>query len=399
MGVLVVFGSLGLARFAYSVILPPMQADLRLNYTQTGAMVTANLIGYLILSGVGGALAAHYGPRSVISLGLLLTGAGMLLTSAAGGFGLAVVWGVLIGLGSGASNVPVMALLSAWFAKRRRGLASGIAVAGSSIGIIVVGPLVPRILSVYGDAGWRVSWFVFGAATIALAACGFLLLRNRPGEMGLSPAGAEADGQGGGPPAAAGIQWGQVYRSLLVWHLGLVYVAFGFSYIIYTTFFAKYLMADGGYTKEAAGSLFMVIGWCSLFSGLIWGAVSDAVGRRGALAMVYTIHAAAYALFGLWRAPAGFVISAVLFGLVAWSIPAIMSATCGDLLGPKMAPAALGFLTLFFGLGQAVGPSVAGAVADAAGSFAPAFVLAAVVALLGAGGALMLHPASTVRDS
>jgi MFS family permease len=362
--------------------------------------VTANLLGYVILSVVGGALAAHYGPRNVITIGLILTGIGMLLTGLAGGFIPAAIWRALTGIGSGASNVPVMAMLSAWFVQRRRGLASGIAVGGSSIALIIVGPLVPRILTIYGETGWRVSWFIFGGVLLALAVFNFVLLRNRPSDLGLSPAGADAEG--GGPAAPAGIgglQWGQVYRSATVWHLGLVYVAFGFSYIIYMTFFAKYLIAEGGYEKESAGTLFMTMGWFSLFSGLIWGTVSDAIGRKRALILVYLIHAVAFAIFGLWVTPIGFTVSAILFGLAAWSIPAIMAATCGDVLGSRLAPAALGFITLFFGLGQAIGPSVAGAIADATGSFALAFIFASIVALLGAGGALMLRPTSTVRET
>jgi len=64
-----------------------------------------------------------------------------------------------------------------------------------------------------------------------------------------------------------------------------------------------------------------------------------------------------------------------------------------------LAPAALGFITLFFGLGQAIGPSVAGAIADATGSFALAFIFASIVALLGAGGVLTLRPTSTAREA
>ena len=397
MGMLVVFGALGLARFGYGVILPSMQASLGLSNTQAGALVSANLLGYLILSAVGGVLAARYGARNVVAIGLAITGAGMLFTGLAGGFVAAMIWRALTGIGSGASNVPVMALMSAWFAKRRRGLASGIAVGGSSIALIVAGPLVPRLLSVYGESGWRVSWFLFGGTTLALAALGFILLRNRPGEMGLSPAGEEA-GHAPASTGGGGLNWGDVYRSITVWHLGLVYIAFGFSYIIYMTFFTKYLIAEGGYSKESAGAMFMMMGWFSLFSGLIWGAVSDAIGRKRALILVYLIHTLAFGLFGLWPAPAGLTLSAILFGLAAWSIPAIMSATCGDVRGPQLAPAALGFITLFFGLGQAVGPSVAGAIADATGTFAPAFVLAAIVALLGAGGVLMLRSPSAVRE-
>ena len=60
-----------------------------------------------------------------------------------------------------------------------------------------------------------------------------------------------------------------------------------------------------------------------------------------------------------------------------------------------MAPAALGFVTLFFGLGQAAGPSVAGALADATGSFGLAFLFASGVACLGAVGSLLLRPPRT----
>jgi MFS family permease len=176
--------------------------------------------------------------------------------------------------------------------------------------------------------------------------------------------------------------------------LGLIYVAYGFSYIIYMTFFTKYLIAEGGYTQESAGRLFMLMGWLSLLCGLIWGSVSDRLGRKTALVIVYIIHSVAFGLFALWPSPPGFIISAVLFGLSAWSIPAIMAATCGDLLGPRLAPAGLGFVTLFFGIGQAAGPSVAGIIADAGHSLSPALLLAAGVALLGAVGSLFLSSTS-----
>jgi MFS family permease len=161
------------------------------------------------------------------------------------------------------------------------------------------------------------------------------------------------------------------------------------------TFFTKYLIAEGGYTQDAAGRLFMLVGWLSLLCGLIWGSVSDALGRKTALVIVYVIHATAFGLFALWPSPPGFILSAVLFGLSAWSIPAIMAATCGDLLGPRLAPAGLGFVTLFFGIGQAAGPSVAGVVADATHSFSAALLLAAGAALMGAVGSLLLNSTST----
>lgn len=394
MGTLVVFGALGLARFGYTAVLPAMQVGLGMDNTQAGALATANLIGYLLLSIIGGALATRLGPRQVISVALVLVGVGMIMTGLAKSFPQAAFWRGVTGVGSGASNVPVMGLLSAWAVTRRRGLVTGIAVAGSSVALILVGPFAPDILAAFGENGWRMCWFVFGGVAILLAGGAWLILRNHPADMGVAALGADGT-EPPAPPPAAKVQWGRVYRAPAVWHLGLVYVAFGFSYIIYMTFFVKRLVAEGGYTAAAAGDLFMIMGWFSLLCGVVWGAVSDVIGRKGALVIVYLIQATAFALFALWPTRAGFMVSAILFGITAWSIPAIMAATCGDILGPRLAPAALGFITLFFGIGQAVGPSVAGAMADATHSFVSAFLLAAGVALLGAVASAFLRPAST----
>lgn len=395
MGTLVVFAALGLARFGYSLLLPAMQTSLVMDNTQAGALATANLIGYLMLSLVGGALSSRFGGRPVIVIGLIVAGLGMGLTGLASSFTAAVGWRFVTGLGSGASNVTMMGLLAAWFATRRRGVAAGIAVSGSSVALILIGPLVPRLLAAYGLAGWRVAWVLFGLVTLGLAVAGWFLLKEHPRQLGLHALGSTISEQTAEATAVA-IPLGRVYRATAVWRLGLIYMTFGFAYITYLTFFTRRLVAEGGYTMAAAGTLFMLIGWFSLFCGLIWGAVSDVIGRKWAMIIVYLVQTVAYTLFALWPTAVGFTLSAVLFGLTAWSMPAIMAATCADILGPRMAAAALGFVTVFFGIGQAIGPGVAGAMADASGSLVSAFMLAAVVSLLGALAALLLRPAAMV---
>ena len=134
----------------------------------------------------------------------------------------------------------------------------------------------------------------------------------------------------------------------------------------------------------------MLIGWVSLFCGVIWGSVSDRVGRGRSLFLVYLLQSVAYALFGLSETPSGFFMSALIFGFTAWSIPAIMAAACGDVLEPRMASAALGFITLFFGIGQSLGPLLAGWMADYFLSYGPGFLAAATVSLAGAIGSLFL---------
>lgn len=387
---LVVFASLGLGRFGYTMVLPAMQVSLGLDNTHAGALATANLIGYLALSVLGGALASQLGPRVVITAGLAVSGLAMILTASASGFAATALWRALTGVGGGASNVPAMGLLAAWFAARRRGLASGVAVAGSSLALIVLGPTVPRVLATYGPEAWRACWVGFGVVALTVAAMAGALLRNRPAQLGLEPVGA--DPGGAFAPAGSTARWGDVYRSWTVWHLGLVYMTFGFSYIIYMTFFVKALVTAGGYTQAEAGRLFMIMGWCSLPCGIIWGSLSDRFGRQRALVAVYLQHALAFGLFGLIPHAWAFTLSAILFGLGAWSIPAIMAAACGDMLGPRLAPAALGFITLFFGLGQALGPLVAGRLADAQHSLLPTMTLASGVALVGAIATAFLRP-------
>ncbi len=392
---LTVMGCIGFARFGYTMILPAMQTALGLSNTQTGALATGNFVGYLALAVIGGFIASRYGPRRVIGVFMLFAGVTMALTGLANSFREALVWRVLTGVGSGGGNVPAMSLLAAWFAGRRRGLATGVAVGGSSLALMVIGPLMPRILDGFGEDGWRYGWFILGALVLLLGLLVFALLRDRPEEKGLRPIAAEGDEPAPQAARASPLDWGRVYRTGAVWHLALVYIAFGFSYIIYATFFARYLQTEGGYTKEAAGNLWAIVGWISIFCGPIWGTVSDLLGRKVGLALVYLTQAACYAVFALWQSPSGYTVSAVLFGLTAWSIPGIVAAACGDYLGSRMAPAALGFVTLFFGLGQAAGPSVAGALADATGSFGPAFLLAAGVAFLGGVGSLLLRPPRT----
>ena len=100
----------------------------------------------------------------------------------------------------------------------------------------------------------------------------------------------------------------------------------------------------------------------------------------------------AYLILALVKNPAGGYLSAVVFGLTAWSIPTIMAAAAGDHVGPRLAPAGLGFITLFFGIGQALGPYLGGFLADRTGSFTLPLIVAGLVSWLGTGLSLGLRP-------
>jgi predicted MFS family arabinose efflux permease len=240
---------------------------------------------------------------------------------------------------------------------------------------------------------------VLGALGLAACVLCALFLRNRPEEKGLTLLGdsqAETQ-QSSADNGAAVLRWGLVYRSRMLWQLAAIYFAFGFSYIIYSTFFIKHLVRESAFTFATAGSLWMKIGIVSLVSGFIWGGVSDRFGRRIALVGVFALQGIAFAVFGLSNELTAVYFSAALFALTAWSIPALMAALAGDVFGARLAPAALGLMTVIFGIGQAIGPYFAGVLADATQSFAPAFVIAGAIAgILGAGGSFVLRTAKNV---
>jgi MFS family permease len=393
--VLAVFGALGLGRFGYTSLLPAMQEGLRLTNTQTGELQSWNLSGYLLTAVVAGLLAARYGPRLVISAALLVAALGMLLTGLVPTFGGARLGRFLAGVGGAGGNVPAMGLVSAWFGARRRGLAAGAAVSGSSLGLIVTGPLIPALLARYGTDGWRVGWGVLGAMALGIGALCAWLLRNGPEER--EPALADrTDEERRARDAGAHeslLAWTAVWRSRVLWHLAFVYLAFGFSYVIYATFFIRYLVGEGGFTAQEAGLLWLLVGVISVVSGFIWGGISDRWGRRAALVGVFLVQGTALLTFGLTRAWPILYLSAGLFAITAWSVPALMAASAGDMFGPRFAPAAIGLMTFVMSLGQVLGPYVAGRIADATRSFGPAFLTAGCVAvLLGAGGSFLLRP-------
>jgi MFS family permease len=169
---------------------------------------------------------------------------------------------------------------------------------------------------------------------------------------------------------------------LLLLHLGLLYSLFGASYVIYLTFFVTSLVDEHGFTEATAGGVWSSLGFLSLFSGPLFGALSDRIGRRAGLMIVFAIQGTAYLLATAPLAPAFLYISAGLFGIVAWSIPSIMAAVVGDYFGAERAASTFGTITLFFGFGQIVGPGVAGWAAEVADGFAISFAMATALAFL-----------------
>ncbi len=402
MGMLTALGAHGFGRMSYTVILPAMKDGLDLSYTQAGLLGTGNFVGYLVAAFLGGLLAARFNSRYIISFSLVLMGVTMFITGLARSFEWAFAMRLITGLGNGGAYVPAMALGSVWFTTRYRGFATGITSSGTGIGTMLGAFIVPYLLVVFGTAGWRYAWFCLGALLLVIGIVCLAFLRPRPESIGLRPVGGqlpEDDSSASNEETHEGrLKWGLVYRQKAVWHFAAIYFSFGFSYVIYMTFFAAYLKNEIGWTAAQASALWAFVGALNIFCGVLWGGISDFVGRKHSAAAVYLTLAASYALFALVKATPAFYVSAVLFGLCYSGIPTILAAASGDYVGRRLASAGLGFITLFFGIGQALGPAVGGYLADATQTFAGAFILAGAVSVLGALGALLLPAPRTNHD-
>ena len=387
MGLLTTIAAHGFGRMSYTIILPAMKDGLQFNYTQLGLLGTGNFIGYLTMAIIGGFLAARFGSRIVITFALIVMGITMFLTGLANSFGFAFFMRLLTGLGNGASYVPAMALGSAWFTMKKRGFATGIVSAGIGAGTLISGLVVPPILAAFGQNGWRFSWYILGGAVLVISGIVYTFVLSRPEQKGLRQVGAEeteaSPGASSDTKKVSALQWTSVIKMGSVWYLGVVYFFYGFSYIIYMVFFAAYLVKDMGFTQEAAGGLWALVGGLSIFCGVIWGSISDRLGRSKGAALAYLFLGLSYIIYALIKANFGIYLSAVVFGLTAWSIPTIMAATAGDFVGPRLAPAGLGFITLFFGIGQALGPALGGYLADITNSFTVPFLVAGGISFMG----------------
>jgi len=278
-GMLGILVGLGFARFGYTPILEPMREGLGLSYTHMGLIASANFMGYVSFSLLGGYLASRYGGRKVAVYSLLLIGVTMILTGLVRSFEDALIARFLTGVGSAGVNVSFLGLVSSWFGKARRGLATGMMNAGSSVGIIIVGIVIPVVVLNFQD-GWRVGWSLLGAAGIVIAAVSYMLVKDRPEELGLKPIAVGEDQRE--------VSIGMVYRTKTLLRLGMVYTLFGFSYIIFATFYSSHMVLQG-YGIELAGGFWSMVGVLSMFSGPLWGTVSDRIGRNYGLAIVYTL--------------------------------------------------------------------------------------------------------------
>ncbi len=376
-GAAVLFSCLGLGRFSLGMLLPSMSVTLELSNSQMGLVGTCNFVGYMIAVACAGSVCKRQGARWTITFGLFLVAGTMVAISWVKTVIVLQILYFFTGVGSGLANVPMMGLVSHWFLKSTRGKAAGIMLSGNGLAIVFAGFFIPFINRSLGVEGWRSSWLVMGLISAGIAVIAFVLVRNQPADKNTSALGkisvaspVVSDGLSEKGKSKVG------HRGTLI-HLGMIYAIFGSTYVVYATFIVVSLVNERGFGEGVAGSFWAAVGFLGIFSGPLFGWVSDHLGRKQGILIAYSLFTVAYALVAADLPNIFLYLSVFIFGISVWSLPTIMSAAVGDYMGPSEAAKSFAFITLFFGGGQIVGPALAGYLADITGSFNTAFGLCA----------------------
>jgi predicted MFS family arabinose efflux permease len=359
--------SLGLARFSYALLLPPMRADLGWSYFTAGAMNTVNAAGYLLGALLMPRAMARVDVRRVLLAGGAAAAAVLVLHGLVRQDLALYALRLAAGMASAASFVGG-GLLAARLASspqgaRRSGLILGLYYGGTGLGIMASALLVPPWLATPG-AGWPAAWMALGA--LALLAT-------------LLTAGTTRDLHA--PPVAAAQRTAAPLRPLAFGLAG--YLMFGLGYIGYMTFIVT-LLREQGMSAGVVTAFYVLLGAGVVASSWLWAGLLQR--QRGGVPMMLLngLLAVATVLPVLSRHPVAVFASGLLFGSVFLSVVASTTALVRHNLPAPQWPAGIAAFTIIFAAGQIVGPSAVGWVADGPGGLLGGLACSAAVLALGA---------------
>lgn len=357
--------SLGLARFSYALLLPPMRADLGWSYLTAGAMNTANAAGYLLGALAMPGLLRRFDARALMLAGGAASAALLLLHAAVRADALLYALRLLTGVASAASFVAgglLAARLASTLPLAGRGQIGaghvlGLYYGGTGLGIVGSSLLVPPL-------PWPAAWVAIGIAALAATAA------TAAGTRALS-----APPQAGAPRVPA--RWRP-----LAWALA-GYLMFGLGYIGYMTFVVT-LLREQGLGGGVIVGFYILLGLGVVASSWLWAPLLQRWHGGQTLALLNALLALATLLPVLGVHPALVFASGALFGSVFLSVVASTTALVRHNLPPPAWPAGITAFTIVFAAGQIVGPSLVGWVADGTGGLQRGFALSAALLALGA---------------
>ncbi|MCK9516648.1 MAG: MFS transporter [Ottowia sp.] len=334
------------ARLAYGLLLPSMRADLGLGYQQAGNLGTINALGYFLFILPGGAAAARWGARNAVVGGLLLVTAGFVGLTLAQSYWVIAALMLALGVGTSYCFAPMLSLVATWF-PLRRGMMIGYMTAGIGAGLFLSGLLVPKLIALFGNLGWRVAWGLFAVVAGATAALVLTGVRNPPVRH-----------EDRHRQVSTADRW-LVYRDPRVIVIGATYGVLGMSYIVQAIFMVSFAEASG-IASTTAGRLFAMSGLLAVVTGPLWGRLSDSWGRGNTLLLTISLVTAAMAIPIVSQGLPAFFVHFLLFGCTVNGAFTMVQAASTDQVVDHQIPIAISYATLFFAAGQFLGPAIAG---------------------------------------
>lgn len=363
---LVILACLGLGRFAFGMVLPNMQESLQLSTTQVGFIGTANFIGYLVGILFATTLYSKYSTHKLIFISILLQAFSMFFMTLFTNYLNISLFYSFSGFFSAIVNISIMSYMANVIPKELRGKALGIVVSGSGLAIILSGQIVPYIESIVSQMPWKTSWILFCVILVLIAF--------------FSQPGIKKHAKHDMPETK--IKAREYFAIPSFWKIGLIYMIFGISYSVFVTYFVNAVMVKYNVATSLLGDFWTLLGFCSIFSGLLFGIIADKFGAYKSLIFVYSLQTLAHGILAIDIDSYAIWISAIAFGISVWSIPSLVTLLTSVHFDVKRTAQVLSLVTLLFASCQAIGPVAAGYLFDSTNDFSNVFMITSSLTLI-----------------
>jgi len=351
-GALITWMAMG-ALLSLPVFLAPMSADTGWSRGGIGFAMTLNFLSMGLASAVWGSLSDRYGPRMILTAGVVLLGAGLALASRCTSLlQFQLVYGLLIGVAAGSLMVPLMSTVTLWF-DRHRALAVSLVSSGIGVAPMTVSPFAASLVVTHG---WRTSQLILAAAVVLLLVPAALFV-HRPSHM---PAATAAGGVGSAELKTVARR---TLRSRAFIVLSLTFFACCATHagpIFHTISYA----IGCGLAPMTAVTIYSVEGFAGLVGRLLFGVLGDRLGVKRMIVAGLVIQALAAGSYILATGLGDFYVVAFVFGMAYGGVMPLYSALARDYFPPQVMGTALGAMTLLSGLGMALGPALGGWIYD-----------------------------------
>jgi MFS family permease len=359
--------------YSFSAFLLPLQRDFAASRGSIALVFSIAGFFYFALGVISGPLADRFGSRLLAVIGMVLTGAGLMVASVAQTLlQVYLAYGLGVGLGIGCSYVPAIAAVQRWFL-RQRGFASGLAVSGIGVGTLVFPPLAKVMIDAFD---WRQTYLILGIVAMVAGAGMAMLIEDDPSRRGL--------GVDGGPPAAiapAAVADGAIRTAVTSRRfIGLYAACFICSFGLFVPFvhLVPYAL-DHGVASSAAVLLIGAIGVGSTAGRFLLGGMADRIGRSLSFLLMFVGMGVSFVIWlfavSLWP----LAVFALVFGVFYGGFVALAPAVVIDYFGARQASSLIGIVYTSVAFGTLIGPSAAGFVFDVSHSYTLPILLSIAV--------------------